>query len=148
MNRAVAEQGVQRFGVDIRTEPFEDLQLPVQNCDLVVSFHTLEHMRYPAKVLAKVARVLRPDGAVLVEVPCGKEEYENTDHLHFFSDESLRLLLSQFFANTEIIENAYTNSAGVRIGSLYGVGRGVRRSAHQLVPIETPAANPMGNYLL
>jgi hypothetical protein len=33
-------------------------------------------------------------------------------------------LLNKFFTSTEIIDNAYTNSAGVRIGSIYGIGRG------------------------
>jgi 16S rRNA A1518/A1519 N6-dimethyltransferase RsmA/KsgA/DIM1 with predicted DNA glycosylase/AP lyase activity len=28
MNRAVAAQGSEKFGVDIRTEPFENLELP------------------------------------------------------------------------------------------------------------------------
>jgi tetratricopeptide (TPR) repeat protein len=126
MNRAVATQGVKNLGIDIRTEPFENLNLKEKNCDLVISFHTLEHMRFPENVLAKVARILRSDGSVLIEVPCGEEEYENTDHLHFFSETSLRLLLAKFFCTTEIIDNAYTNSAGVRIGSIYGVGRGVR----------------------
>ena len=97
----------------------------------MISFHTLEHMRFPENVLAKVARILRSDGSVLIEVPCGEEEYENTDHLHFFSETSLRLLLDKFFSTTEIIDNAYTNSAGVKIGSIYGVGRGVRNSDFQ-----------------
>ena len=49
----------------------------------------------------------------------------------FFSETSLRLLLDKFFSSTEIIDNACTNSAGVRIGSIYGVGRGVRHSDFQ-----------------
>ena len=126
MNRAVAAEGMKHLGVDIRTEPFESLVLPERHCDLVISFHTLEHMRYPEQVLAKIAKILRPDGSVLIEVPCGKEEYENTDHLHFFSETSLRLLLDKFFSTTDILDNSYTNGSGVRIGSIYGVGRGVR----------------------
>ena len=128
MNRAVAAQGMKTLGVDIRTEPFETLALPRHDCDLVISFHTLEHMRFPVNVLAKIAQMLRSDGSLLIEVPCGEEEYENTDHLHFFSKTSLRLLIDKFFSSTEIIDNAYTNSAGVRIGSIYGVGRGVKPS--------------------
>jgi 2-polyprenyl-3-methyl-5-hydroxy-6-metoxy-1,4-benzoquinol methylase len=126
MNRAVADEGVKGLGVDIRTEQFEDLILPEESHDLVISFHTLEHMRFPARVLAKIAHILRPDGAVLIEVPCGEEEYENTDHLHFFSAQSLRHLLNQYFVTTEILDNVYSNSAGVKVGSIYGVGRGVR----------------------
>jgi SAM-dependent methyltransferase/tetratricopeptide (TPR) repeat protein len=127
MNRAVAEEGMKRLGVDILTMPFEIIDLPEKNFDLVMSFHTLEHLRDPASVLDKVANILRPDGMLLLEVPSGAEEYENTDHLHFFSEDSLRMLLDRFFVQTEILLNSYTNSSGVRIGSFYGVGRGLRR---------------------
>jgi len=130
MNRAVADEGIKRLGVDIWREPFEDLILSENSYDLVISFHTLEHMRFPARILTKIAHILRPDGAVLIEVPCGEEEYENTDHLHFFCAQSLRYLLNQYFVTTEILDNIYTNSAGVRIGSIYGVGRGVREKAN------------------
>jgi SAM-dependent methyltransferase/tetratricopeptide (TPR) repeat protein len=126
VNRAVAEAGMKQLGVDILTQPFESLDLPVRSYDLIVAFHTLEHLKYPAKVLEKSAEILRPEGSILIEVPCGEEEYDNTDHLHFFSERSLKLLLDQFFVWTDIVLNTYTNSAGVQIGSLYGVGRGVR----------------------
>ena len=131
MNSAVATEGMKNLDVDIRTEPFESLVLPERHCDLVISFHTLEHMRYPEQVLAKIAKILRPDGSVLIEVPCGKEEYENTDHLHFFSETSLRLLLDKFFSTTDILDNSNTNGSGVRIGSIYGVGRGLRHAGIQ-----------------
>jgi 2-polyprenyl-3-methyl-5-hydroxy-6-metoxy-1,4-benzoquinol methylase len=126
MNRAVAQEGMRQLGVQILTDPFENLELPQSHFDLVMSFHTLEHMRFPAEIFAKVVTILRPDGAILIEVPCGEEEYDNTDHLHFFCEKSLRLLLNKFFVTTEILDNSYTNSAGVRIGSIYGFGRGVR----------------------
>jgi 2-polyprenyl-3-methyl-5-hydroxy-6-metoxy-1,4-benzoquinol methylase/tetratricopeptide (TPR) repeat protein len=126
MNQAVAAEGMKTLAVDILTSPFEALELPTKAFDLVLSFHTLEHLRDPASVLAKVANILRPEGALLLEVPCGEEEYGNTDHLHFFCDNSLLLLLNKFFVNTEILDNSYTNSAGVRIGSIYGFGHGVR----------------------
>ncbi len=126
MNRAVATEGVKDLGIDILTTPFENIELTAKSFDLVMSFHTLEHLRNPSSVLAKVANILRPDAAVLLEVPCGEEEYENTDHLHFFSDTSLRTLLNKFFRTTEILDNSYTNSAGVRIGSIYGLGKAVK----------------------
>ena len=126
MNVAVAEEGMRQLGVNILTAPFEKINLPQGHFDLVMSFHTLEHMRFPIEVFTKAARILRTDGAILVEVPCGAEEYDNTDHLHFFCDKSLRLLLDKFFLSTEILDNSYTNSAGVRIGSIYGFGKGVR----------------------
>ena len=126
MNRAVAAEGMKALGIDILTAPFETIEFPSKTFDLVMSFHTLEHLRDPFSVIAKVAGILRSNGAILLEVPCGEEEYENTDHLHFFSETSLRTLLETFFRTTEILDNLYTNSAGVRIGSIYGFGRGVK----------------------
>jgi 2-polyprenyl-3-methyl-5-hydroxy-6-metoxy-1,4-benzoquinol methylase len=123
MNRAVAVQGIQNLSVEILTDPFEELELPTQTFDLVISFHTLEHMRRPTAVLSKIADILRDDGAVLIEVPCGEQEYDNTDHLHFFNERSLKLLLESYFAETEVLQNTYTNSSGVHIASIYGVGR-------------------------
>ncbi len=126
MNVVVAKEGIRQLGASILTVPFEKIELPPRHFDLVMSFHTLEHMRFPIEVFRKAADILREEGAMLVEVPCGEEEYDNTDHLHFFCDKSLRLLLDRFFISTEIVNNFYTNSAGVRIGSIAGFGRGVR----------------------
>jgi hypothetical protein len=67
--------------------------------------------------------MLSPGGAVLFEVPCSENEYGNTDHLHFFSERSLRIMLDSFFDETEIVPNTYTTSAGVQCGSIYGLGR-------------------------
>jgi tetratricopeptide (TPR) repeat protein/SAM-dependent methyltransferase len=131
MNHAVAQEGMRQLGVQILTDPFEKLELPHNHFDLVMSFHTLEHMRFPVEIFAKAAHIIRPDGAILIEVPCGEEEYENTDHLHFFCESSLRLLLDKFFVTSEILDNSYTNSAGIRIGSIYGFGRGVRSTSAQ-----------------
>ena len=123
MNHAVAAQGMAKLGVPILTQPFEDVDFGAQVFDLVMSFHTLEHMRYPVDVIARVSRILSPDGALLIEVPCSDNEYDNTDHLHFFSEASLRLLLELFFVESEIVPNTYTTSAGIRCGSIYGVGK-------------------------
>jgi SAM-dependent methyltransferase len=123
MNTAIAEEGKRQLGVNILTEPFEDLSLPLNNFDLVMSFHTLEHMCDPRAVFERIRRIVKPDGGVVIEVPTGPEEYANTDHLQFFERNSLRDLIDQFFDESEILQNEYTNVDGVRIASLYGIGR-------------------------
>jgi SAM-dependent methyltransferase len=129
MNRFVAQEGMRHLGVQILTDSFETLALPQKHFDLVMSFHTLEHMRFPVKIFAKTATILKSDGAILIEVSCGEQEYENTDHLHFFCEKSLRFLLNKFFFTADVLDNSYSNSAGVRIGSIYGVGREVRETS-------------------
>ena len=123
MNRCIAEQGKKELNVDIVALPFEKMSVPQDTYDLVVSFHTLEHLRDVVDAFTKVAHMLKPKGSVLVEVPSGKEEYETTDHLHFFSEESLRRLVDRFFEETRIVHNSYENAQGVTIGSLYAIGR-------------------------
>lgn len=126
LNRDIVAQGVAALGIDIVASWFEELPLGSSTYDVVLAFHTLEHLVDPVSVMSKVVDILRPDGSMLVEVPGGEEEYGNLDHLHFFTEGSLRRLLEHEFEGVEILENAYVNSAGVRIVSYYGVGRGVR----------------------
>lgn len=125
LNPDIVARGAETLKIDIVAGWFEDLPLEPDGYDAVLSFHTLEHLINPHTVMHKIGLILRHAGAVLVEVPGGEEEYRNLDHLHFFSPESLRRLLARTFSEVEIVENAYVNSAGVRIVSYYGIGRGV-----------------------
>ncbi len=128
INKPTAEAGMAALGVKIKTELFEDLDLQTGYYDLVISFHTVEHLPNLNRVFGKIAGILGPEGAVLIEVPTGPEEYTNPDHVQFFSEESLKRLLERFFEVGEIIPNHYTNPHGTVIGSLYGVGRRPKRS--------------------
>ena len=129
LNEPVARAGMAALGVKIRTGLFEEIDLPRGYYDVVASFHTIEHIIDLDRTFAKICAILKPDGAVLVEVPTGPEEYTNRDHVHFFSDASLRRLLERHFEVGETVANRYVNSAGTPIGSLYGIGRRPRRSA-------------------
>lgn len=127
MNPKIAEVGRRQLGVDIQNVMFEDLEIPEQSVDLVISFHTIEHVQKPPAVFEKIARVLNDDGGVLIEVPVGPEEYNNTDHLHFFCKKSIETLIGLYFHEAQTIDNSYTNSNGTLIGSMYGVGRHPKR---------------------
>jgi hypothetical protein len=43
-----------KLGVPILTQPFEDVDFGAQVFDLVMSFHTLEHMRFPVDVVGEL----------------------------------------------------------------------------------------------
>lgn len=122
-NRPTAEAGMKGLGVDIRIGLFEEIALPRAHYDVVASFHTIEHIPDLNSVFGKIADILKPDGMALIEVPTGPEEYANTDHVHFFSTESLQRLMDIHFEQGEVIGNHYANANGVIIGSLYGIGR-------------------------
>lgn len=46
-----------------------ELQFPAATFDFVFSFHALEHIPYPEKALAEMARVLKPGGSYLIGTP-------------------------------------------------------------------------------
>ena len=80
------------------------LPLEAASVDLVVSFETIEHL--PADVqpamLAEFARVLAPDGALLISSPNRPEyserrDYRNPFHLHELDGEELRRALAVHF---------------------------------------------------
>ncbi len=129
MNKPTADAGMKALGVKIKTGLFEELDLQPGHFDLVLSFHTVEHLPDLHRVFSKIAKILKPEGAVLVEVPTGPEEYTNQDHVQFFSDDSLKRLLEGFFEVGEIIPNRYSTVHGSVMGSLYGVGRRPKRLA-------------------
>lgn len=47
----------------------EDLPLPDQFFDVIVSFETIEHLRTPGAALAHMKRVLKPRGYVVISTP-------------------------------------------------------------------------------
>lgn len=128
-NRPTAEAGIASLGVKIEIGLFEGLALPQNHFDVVASFHTIEHIPGLDRTFARICGILNPEGCLLIEVPTGPEEYGNTDHVHFFSETSLRRLMERYFEIGEVVWNRYSNAEGRMLGSLYGIGRHPRRPA-------------------
>ncbi|MDP1611943.1 MAG: class I SAM-dependent methyltransferase [Sulfuritalea sp.] len=128
-NRPTAEAGMKSLGVKIEIGMFEELALPRNYYDYVISFHTIEHIPDLGSTFARIREILTPEGTLLIEVPTGPEEYGNSDHVQFFSETSLRRLMEKHFEFGEVFWNRYTNAEGTMMGSLYGVGRRPRKQA-------------------
>ncbi len=47
----------------------EAMDMPAESFDVVVAWHSLEHMRFPFRALEAMRRALRPGGALLIAVP-------------------------------------------------------------------------------
>ncbi|HEY3296755.1 MAG TPA: methyltransferase domain-containing protein [bacterium] len=77
--------------------PFED-----QSFDSVFCNHVLEHIAHPTPILKDLARVLKPGGALLVQVPDGLAYYD-VMHLRFFHAETLESLLGDFFEEVDVV---------------------------------------------
>ena len=77
----------------------------VKPFDIVVLFHTLEHITDPVILLKNIKKLLKPKGKVLVEVPnCDdfhlglnkfyKEFYWERAHIHYFNSKSLKTVIN------------------------------------------------------
>ena len=58
-----------RDAIDYRCGTLDTADLPPASFDLVMMFHSLEHLRDPVQALRQAARLLKPGGTCMVEVP-------------------------------------------------------------------------------
>lgn len=89
-------------GFDVIVDVFENCHLEPASCDLVVMLRTVDHLIYASETLAKVRRILRPQGVMLVD---GVDYYRRMalsgdatkplkiDHCYYFSPETLPMLM-------------------------------------------------------
>jgi 2-polyprenyl-3-methyl-5-hydroxy-6-metoxy-1,4-benzoquinol methylase len=56
-------------GVDVAVGSLEEAHFPAESFDVVTLFHVMEHVTNPRLVLAEVSRVLKPNGAAILQVP-------------------------------------------------------------------------------
>ncbi|HHN73988.1 MAG TPA: class I SAM-dependent methyltransferase [Acidobacteria bacterium] len=107
---AAAHLGFARsWGVDLNLETFEQVSrhLPVPGSvrmvreldvvegavDLVVLWHTLEHIPRPAVLLRRLAERTRVEGWIVVQVPQYCPEYICETHHHFYTEPALTRVL-------------------------------------------------------
>lgn len=98
-------------GVEVTQESVYDLKHPDGSMDLVFLLEVLEHLDYPDKALSEIARILKPDGSLILGVPreplwCmlnmarGKylAHFGNTPgHLNHWSKHTLRMFMEGNF---------------------------------------------------
>lgn len=83
-HKGVTERAEFRAG-NIDTLPYDD-----ESLDLIVASEIIEHMPDPERVVAEIARVLRPHGKLVLTMPVGSH---TPAHIHSLSSsEDLRLL--------------------------------------------------------
>lgn len=75
---------------------FEDAKIPDHSFDVILSFHSMEHMNEPARVVQKMKSLLTKEGKLIVEVPhftavVEKIPYYSVFHQHInmFTKETL-----------------------------------------------------------
>ncbi len=98
---AIYARGV--FGLPVTTDTLHDETFPADHFDVVTAFQVFEHLSDPVKELCMISRILRPQGLVVIEVPCLEglparllgphHRHFVKDHVSFFSQRTLAMLL-------------------------------------------------------
>jgi SAM-dependent methyltransferase len=97
----VCEQARRKYGLDARPGDAHAIPLPDRSLDLIVSFETIEHVDRPAEFVRECARMLVPDGTLIVSTPNrdiygGKGECNPFHRIEFDEGEFVDLLRSRF----------------------------------------------------
>ena len=98
-DRALPDRASRGGGARFVCGEVEALPFAAASCDLVASFQVIEHLENPESYLREVARVLSPDGLLMLTTP-NRETSDglNPYHLHEYLAEELERLLSRTFA--------------------------------------------------
>jgi ubiquinone/menaquinone biosynthesis C-methylase UbiE len=92
--------------LEFRVGDVTALDLPDASVEVVTCFETIEHVPGEAqrKLVAELARVLRPGGVLLLSSP-NREQYPpgNPHHLRELTADELRALLSELFAHVKLV---------------------------------------------
>ena len=66
---AFARYAARYSGAEVREEPVERCDFPAASFDVVILAAVLEHLYNPDETMREIARILRPGGALFVDVP-------------------------------------------------------------------------------
>jgi len=135
-------------GVQVVVGSLEEAAFPDRSFDIVTLFHVMEHVTNPRDVLKEVARILKPDGSVVLQVPnidswqfgmFGAKWYGLDIPRHvidYSKDAMLRLLLDAGFAAHRIRHFNLRDNAPAFVSSLFPsldpVSRAVRHRKHNV----------------
>lgn len=94
------------FGLDVKTDTLKNGLYPTNFFDAITAFQVFEHLLHPEVEIKKIREILKPGGALLIEVPNietlsvkifgAKHRHYVHDHISFFSPKTTSLLLTQF----------------------------------------------------
>jgi SAM-dependent methyltransferase len=83
-------------GVDLVADAHDMVDVADNSVDCVLTISTLEHVRYPAKVVSEIHRILKPGGLVYVNVPFMFPFHADPDDYYRFSTHGIEVLCEDF----------------------------------------------------
>jgi len=104
LSALACEEAAARLGGNVYRGDLAELELPAGSFDAATLWHVLEHITTPHELLEELNRVLKPGGALIVEVPdCGnpvfrafRQHYFHLDlprHVFFYDRATLRAMI-------------------------------------------------------
>jgi 2-polyprenyl-3-methyl-5-hydroxy-6-metoxy-1,4-benzoquinol methylase len=92
----------------------EQLSLPPESFDIVISFETIEHLRKPGRFIEQVSSVLRPNGVFICSTPnrdfAERGEVANPHHLNELSFDEFAHLFGNYFEIEERYYQTHTDA--------------------------------------
>jgi SAM-dependent methyltransferase len=83
-------------GVDLVADAHDLNMVANESVDCVITISTLEHVRYPQKVVSEIHRILRPGGIIYVSVPFVFPFHSDPDDFYRFSCDGVKILCEAF----------------------------------------------------
>jgi 2-polyprenyl-3-methyl-5-hydroxy-6-metoxy-1,4-benzoquinol methylase len=140
---AYAKERYAAENIEFRVGDLRELALDAASFDAVVSFEVIEHLREQEAFVDELARVLRPDGVLVLSTPNAPETNDAPDnpfHLRELSREDFEALLRARFEGVELFGQRRRTTkrydTAKRLDAL-----GVRR---RLGPLRRPLAALLG----
>ncbi len=101
LSHDICEHARRKYGLDARAGDAQAIPLADRSIDLIVSFETIEHVTDPAAFIQECARVLVPEGTLIVSSPnrpvySGEHSLNPYHKVEFDEDELTDLLHSRF----------------------------------------------------
>lgn len=156
LNRTAVEQGRARGNLDIHAQPAQEfLAQQKGQCDVVYSYHALEHFTDPITFLRELRNVISPDGLVISFLPnsaalfplvYGHSHYVwygYPEHVHLFSPGSAHAL-----ADTAGYELMFLTTAPIDIGQNGPVSRAIHRDSASANYLRNEPMNRYGEELV
>ena len=86
----------------------------LEKADLILAYHLLEHLDNPIKFFKQCEDLLKPNGELLIKVPCvfNTNGFEDPTHKNYFTPETFKHYLSNTF-------NHYNTDKGIKLKLVY-----------------------------
>ncbi|QSV44937.1 class I SAM-dependent methyltransferase [Geobacter benzoatilyticus] len=117
-NKTLAEMGSRAFSLPIKGERFTAEKLEGEKFDLVLAYHTIEHVANVGKIVSDLSTATARNGKLVAELPI-ETIYNNPDHIHYFTEKSIQILFCVYYSKVEIVRNGFIDGKGDYTKSVY-----------------------------